>query len=101
MAMSKYTHVHYSFADYYGNNVQLDKYASKQFEDFKSLAGVKKILSFGGWVLVQIKVAIKTCVKWLETLRVQQQLSLNSLQIIILTVLISIGLNSLVESTNL
>lgn len=47
--LSKYTHVHYSFGDYYGNNVQLDKYASKQFEDFKSLAGVKKILSFGGW----------------------------------------------------
>ncbi|KAG2172398.1 hypothetical protein INT43_004940 [Umbelopsis isabellina] len=48
--LSSYTHVHYSFADILPDyTVYLDQLAKAQFNDFKSLSGVKKIISFGGW----------------------------------------------------
>jgi GH18 family chitinase len=48
--LSNYTHVHYSFADILPDyTIYLDQYAKEQFTDFKSLSGVKKIISFGGW----------------------------------------------------
>ncbi|KAF4961834.1 hypothetical protein FSARC_10042, partial [Fusarium sarcochroum] len=48
---SKYTHIHFAFGtltkDY---TIQVgDKLAQYQFQEFKLLKGVKKILSFGGW----------------------------------------------------
>jgi GH18 family chitinase len=48
--LSDYTHVHYSFADILPDyTIYLDPLATEQFSDFKSLSGVKKIISFGGW----------------------------------------------------
>jgi GH18 family chitinase len=48
--LSDYTHIHYSFADILPDyTIYLDPLASDQFNDFKSLSGVKKIVSFGGW----------------------------------------------------
>ncbi|PPQ99589.1 hypothetical protein CVT24_005168 [Panaeolus cyanescens] len=45
-----YTHVHYAFASINPSdfNVNVSAY-SDQFEHFKALQGVKRILSFGGW----------------------------------------------------
>ncbi|KAJ2757055.1 hypothetical protein GGI19_000351, partial [Coemansia pectinata] len=47
---SKYTHVHFSFADI-GTNLQvtMDGTAASEFEKFKSVKGIKKIVSLGGW----------------------------------------------------
>ncbi|KAJ2354425.1 hypothetical protein GGH92_000031 [Coemansia sp. RSA 2673] len=47
---SKYTHVHFSFADIgLDLQVKMDAMATSEFVSFKKLAGPKKIVSFGGW----------------------------------------------------
>ncbi|KAJ2354092.1 hypothetical protein GGH92_000257 [Coemansia sp. RSA 2673] len=47
---SKYTHVHFSFADIgLDLQVKMDLNATSEFASFKSLYNVKKIVSFGGW----------------------------------------------------
>ncbi|KAF2223869.1 hypothetical protein BDZ85DRAFT_296027 [Elsinoe ampelina] len=46
---TKYTHVHYAFADITPDfRVDISQYPW-QFEDFKQLSGIKRIISFGGW----------------------------------------------------
>ena len=48
--LSEYTHVHYSFADILPDyTIYMDPLAKEQFNDFKAVSGVKKIVSFGGW----------------------------------------------------
>ncbi|KAJ1946929.1 hypothetical protein GGF37_000828 [Kickxella alabastrina] len=47
---SKYTHIHYSFADIGLNlNVTMDEMAAAEFGSFLRVSGVKKVVSFGGW----------------------------------------------------
>ncbi|KAJ1661779.1 hypothetical protein EV178_006410 [Coemansia sp. RSA 1646] len=47
---NEYSHIHYSFADIGTDlNVLLDSNASNEFEEFKSLFNISKVLSFGGW----------------------------------------------------
>ncbi|KAI5301332.1 hypothetical protein KEM55_003850, partial [Ascosphaera atra] len=49
--LSRYTHVHFSFATLTADYKPLigDKYAQFEFQLFKQLIGVKRILTFGGW----------------------------------------------------
>lgn len=48
--LSNYTHIHYAFSDIDSNfNIMMDNFARDQFEDFKALSNVKKIISVGGW----------------------------------------------------
>jgi GH18 family chitinase len=46
---SKYTHIHFAFADITPDfKVDVSK-VQEQFEIFKRMKGVKRIISFGGW----------------------------------------------------
>ena len=46
---SKYTHIHFAFAEVTRDfKVDISK-VNDQFERFKAMSGVKKIISFGGW----------------------------------------------------
>lgn len=46
---SKYTHIHFAFADV-TSTFDVDVSASlRQFNLFKAMTGIKKIISFGGW----------------------------------------------------
>ncbi|KAI0882847.1 putative glycosyl hydrolase, family 18 [Annulohypoxylon maeteangense] len=45
-----YTHIHFSFADITANDFAVDiSKVQEQFDIFKGMSGVKKIISFGGW----------------------------------------------------
>lgn len=47
-----YTHIHFAFVDVERGTFKpeiIDKKAKEQFEIFKDMKGVKKIVSFGGW----------------------------------------------------
>ncbi|KAK3312003.1 hypothetical protein B0H66DRAFT_100717 [Apodospora peruviana] len=47
---SKYTHIHFAFADITPDTFQVDvSKVQQQFNIFKTMTGVKKIISFGGW----------------------------------------------------
>ncbi|GAQ05331.1 hypothetical protein ALT_2652 [Aspergillus lentulus] len=47
--MDKYTHIHFAFADVTKDfNVDISA-VKEQFDLFKGMSGVKKIISFGGW----------------------------------------------------
>ncbi|KAF2119736.1 hypothetical protein BDV96DRAFT_642744 [Lophiotrema nucula] len=49
---SDYTHVHFAFANITRNTYKpeiTDETTKEQFESFKGMIGVKKIISFGGW----------------------------------------------------
>ncbi|KAK1833707.1 hypothetical protein QBC39DRAFT_254113 [Podospora conica] len=47
---SKYTHVHFAFADITPDTFQVDiSKMQYQFDIFKTMTGIKKIISFGGW----------------------------------------------------
>lgn len=45
-----YTHIHYAFADITPDTFEVDvsKYQF-QFDQFKAMTGIKRIISFGGW----------------------------------------------------
>ncbi|KAJ3495624.1 hypothetical protein NLG97_g3256 [Lecanicillium saksenae] len=46
---SMYTHIHFAFAEVTRDyNVDISK-VQKQFDKFKAMTGIKKIISFGGW----------------------------------------------------
>jgi GH18 family chitinase len=46
---NKYTHIHFAFADVTKDfNVDISA-VKEQFDLFKGMSGVKKIISFGGW----------------------------------------------------
>lgn len=46
---AKYTHIHYAFASITTDfQVDISRYP-RQFSEFKTLTGIKRILSFGGW----------------------------------------------------
>ncbi|KAI1770463.1 putative glycosyl hydrolase, family 18 [Hypoxylon cercidicola] len=45
-----YTHIHFSFADITPDDFKVDiSKVQEQFDIFKGMAGVKKVISFGGW----------------------------------------------------
>ncbi|KAL8393756.1 hypothetical protein RB595_003486 [Gaeumannomyces hyphopodioides] len=47
---TKYSHIHFAFADITPNDFRVDvSKIQAQFELFKAMTGVKKIISFGGW----------------------------------------------------
>lgn len=47
---SKYTHIHFAFADVTPGTFQVDiSKVQQQFNIFKTMTGVKKIISFGSW----------------------------------------------------
>lgn len=47
---SKYTHIHFAFADITPGTFQVDvSKVQHQFNIFKTMTGIKKIISFGGW----------------------------------------------------
>ncbi|KAB5583051.1 hypothetical protein GE09DRAFT_1247143 [Coniochaeta sp. 2T2.1] len=47
---SRYTHIHFAFADITPDTFQVDiSKVQEQFDIFKTMTGVKKIISFGGW----------------------------------------------------
>lgn len=45
----RYTHIHFAFGNLTANWIPDLSGARKEFEGFKQLTGVKRILSFGGW----------------------------------------------------
>ena len=49
---SQYTHIHFAFANVTRGDYRVeitDPRVLEQFEIFKSMTGVKRIISFGGW----------------------------------------------------
>ncbi|KAK4455350.1 hypothetical protein QBC34DRAFT_340767 [Podospora aff. communis PSN243] len=47
---SKYTHIHFAFADITPGTFQVDvSKVQHQFDIFKTMTGIKRIISFGGW----------------------------------------------------
>lgn len=45
-----YTHIHFSFADITPDDFAVDiSKVQEQFDIFKGMTGVKKVISFGGW----------------------------------------------------
>jgi len=47
---TKFTHVHFAFADITPDTFQVDiSRVHQQFAIFKTMTGIKKIISFGGW----------------------------------------------------
>jgi len=49
---SAYTHIHFAFANITRGDFKVDisdEKVKEQFEIFKGMTGVKKIISFGGW----------------------------------------------------
>lgn len=47
---SYYTHIHYAFADITPDTFEVDVSRYQyQFEQFKAMKGIKRIISFGGW----------------------------------------------------
>jgi hypothetical protein len=47
---SRYTHIHFAFAEITPDTFQVDvSKVQQQFDMFKAMTGIKKIISFGGW----------------------------------------------------